>query len=85
MSLIGNRNTLAFELTPVAPTWELRYAPERAVWAGLAGSYQRLIPHGELPISESIKSQHAKSQSRRTPGQPFAGNPTSPRLSSGSF
>lgn len=36
MSLIGNRNTLAFELTPVAPTWELRYAPERAAWAGLA-------------------------------------------------
>ena len=36
MSLIGNRNTLAFELTPVAPSWELRYAPERVAWAGLA-------------------------------------------------
>jgi hypothetical protein len=36
MSLIGNRNSLAFEFTPVIPTWELRYAPERAAWAGLA-------------------------------------------------
>ncbi len=36
MTLIGNTETLAFELTPVAPSWERRYAPERAAWAGVA-------------------------------------------------
>jgi hypothetical protein len=36
MSVIGNRNRLAFQLVPVSPSWELRYGPERAAWAGLA-------------------------------------------------
>jgi hypothetical protein len=36
MPLIGNRYELAFELIPVAPTWETRYPPESAAWAGLA-------------------------------------------------
>ena len=34
--LIGNRNALAFEVHPLAPTWERRYLPERAAWAQLA-------------------------------------------------
>lgn len=36
MALIGNRNGLAFELVPVNPSWEVRYGPESAAWAGLA-------------------------------------------------
>jgi hypothetical protein len=36
VSLIGNKNLLAFELVPVAPYWEVRYGPERAAWAGMA-------------------------------------------------
>ncbi len=36
MTLIGNKLRLAFELVPVAPSWERRYAPERAAWAGTA-------------------------------------------------
>ena len=36
MPLIGNRRSLAFELIPVAPSWELRYRPEAAAWSGLA-------------------------------------------------
>lgn len=36
MSVIGSRSTLAFELVPVAPSWERRYAPERVAWAGIA-------------------------------------------------
>ena len=31
--LIGNRNSFAVELEPLAPTWERRYLPERAAWA----------------------------------------------------
>ena len=31
--LIGNRNSFAIELEPLAPTWEHRYLPERAAWA----------------------------------------------------
>lgn len=31
--LIGNRNSFAIELDPLAPTWERRYPPERAAWA----------------------------------------------------
>src|ERR1700677_186318 len=34
--LIGNRDRFAIELTPVAPSWERRYAPEATAWAGLA-------------------------------------------------
>ncbi len=34
--LIGNRQRLAFELIPVSPSWERRYGPERAAWAGLS-------------------------------------------------
>ena len=34
--LIGNRNDLAFEVLPLAPTWERRYLPERTAWAQLA-------------------------------------------------
>lgn len=34
--LIGNRERLAFEIIPVAPSWERRYEPEAAGWAGLA-------------------------------------------------
>lgn len=34
--LIGNRNNLAFEVLPLAPTWERRYLPERTAWAQLA-------------------------------------------------
>jgi uncharacterized protein DUF955 len=36
MSLIGNKNQLAFELVPVQPSWEIHYPPERAAWAGTA-------------------------------------------------
>src|SRR5205823_2985985 len=36
MSLIGDKFALAFELVPVTPSWEARYAPERAAWAGTA-------------------------------------------------
>ena len=31
--LIGNRNSFAIELEPLAPAWERRYLPERAAWA----------------------------------------------------
>lgn len=34
--LIGNRERFAFELSPVSPSWEPRYEPEAAGWAGLA-------------------------------------------------
>jgi hypothetical protein len=34
--LIGNTKSLAFDLVPVAPYWEVRYGPERAAWAGMA-------------------------------------------------
>lgn len=34
--MIGSRNRLAFDLVPVEPSWERRYLPERAGWAGLA-------------------------------------------------
>jgi len=59
MSLIGNRNTLAFELTPVTPTWERRYAPERAAWAGFAmwAGGRNLCSHvhpGSNELSESM-------------------------------
>lgn len=33
---IGNTSALAFEIVPVTPSWELRYSPEVAGWAGLA-------------------------------------------------
>lgn len=33
--LIGNRERFALELHPVAPSWEPRYEPEAAAWAGL--------------------------------------------------
>jgi hypothetical protein len=33
--LIGNRERFALELSPVSPSWEPRYAPEAAAWAGL--------------------------------------------------
>lgn len=36
MSLIGNTNSLAFDLVPVAPYWDVHYGPERAAWAGMA-------------------------------------------------
>jgi IrrE N-terminal-like domain len=36
VSLIGNTNSLAFDLVPVAPYWDVRYGPERAAWAGMA-------------------------------------------------
>jgi len=36
MTLIGNRRGLAFELAPVTPSWERRYGPEAAAWAGLS-------------------------------------------------
>ncbi|HEX8119666.1 MAG TPA: hypothetical protein VF549_00240 [Solirubrobacteraceae bacterium] len=36
MTLIGNTNSLAVELIPVAPSWERRYEPEAAAWAGAA-------------------------------------------------
>lgn len=34
--LIGNRESFAIELSPVEPSWELRYSPEAAGWAGLS-------------------------------------------------
>ncbi len=34
--LIGNRNRFALELAPVEPSWDARYAPEGAAWAGLS-------------------------------------------------
>ena len=34
--LIGDRDRLAFELHPLAPTWELRHLPERTGWAQLS-------------------------------------------------
>src|SRR2546429_959906 len=36
MAVIGRTSTLAIELVPVTPSWELRYEPERAAWAGTA-------------------------------------------------
>ena len=34
--LIGNRNDLAIEVLPLAPTWERHYLPEQTAWAQLA-------------------------------------------------
>ena len=34
--LIGDRDRLAFELHPLAPTWERRHLPERTGWAQLS-------------------------------------------------
>jgi hypothetical protein len=34
--LIGNRDRFGLELTPVEPSWEQRYEPEAAAWAGLS-------------------------------------------------
>jgi hypothetical protein len=34
--VIGNRNELALEVLPLAPTWDRRYLPERTAWAQLA-------------------------------------------------
>jgi hypothetical protein len=34
MVVIGNKLKFAFELIPVTPSWEIRYAPEMAAWAG---------------------------------------------------
>jgi hypothetical protein len=34
--LFGNRQRLALEIRPLAPTWERRYAPEQTAWAALA-------------------------------------------------
>lgn len=34
--LIGNRNSFAIEVEPLAPNWERRYLPERAAWARLS-------------------------------------------------
>ena len=34
--LIGSRDRLAFELHPLAPTWERRHLPERTGWAQLS-------------------------------------------------
>lgn len=36
MPLIGNKRHLAFDLVPVEPSWERRYVPEKAAWAGTA-------------------------------------------------
>jgi hypothetical protein len=33
--LFGNRLTLGFEVRPLSPSWERRYAPEQAAWAAL--------------------------------------------------
>lgn len=34
--LIGNRAHLGFDIIPVTPSWDRRYEPEAAAWAGLA-------------------------------------------------
>jgi Zn-dependent peptidase ImmA (M78 family) len=34
--LIGNRNSLGFELSPLSPTWKTRYVPEKGAWAALS-------------------------------------------------
>ncbi len=36
MTVLGNTEVLAFEVSPVAPTWERRYVPERGGWASLS-------------------------------------------------
>ena len=36
MTLFGNRRTFGIEIQPVIPSWERRYLPERAAWAGLS-------------------------------------------------
>ncbi|MFN2467678.1 MAG: ImmA/IrrE family metallo-endopeptidase [Gaiellaceae bacterium] len=54
MPLIGNTNELAFEVTPVTPSWERRYLPEVAGWAGTAVwvGGQNLCRHIEPGSSE---------------------------------
>lgn len=34
--IFGNRERFALEIHPLSPTWERRYAPERAAWAAFA-------------------------------------------------
>ena len=36
MTLFGNTETFGFEVVPVTPSWETRYAPERGGWAGFS-------------------------------------------------
>ncbi|HXM56130.1 MAG TPA: ImmA/IrrE family metallo-endopeptidase [Candidatus Dormibacteraeota bacterium] len=54
MTLIGNTNSLAFDLVPVAPYWDTRYGPERAAWAGMAlwGDGENLCEHVVTGSSE---------------------------------
>jgi hypothetical protein len=57
--LIGNRERFAFELVPVSPGWERRYAPEAEAWAGLAvwASGKNLCAHvraGEEGIRQHL-------------------------------
>lgn len=56
MSVIGNTRKLAFELVPVTPSWESRYAPERVAWAGTAiwAGGQNLCRH-LVPGSDEIR------------------------------
>jgi len=55
--LIGNRERFAIEISPVSPSWDRRYAPEVAGWAGLAiwtagANLCRHVRSGEEEIRE---------------------------------
>ncbi len=57
--LLGQRNRLAIELRPLAPTWERRYLPERSAWAQLSiwvngENLCRNIQEGSESIREGI-------------------------------
>jgi hypothetical protein len=57
--LIGNRERFAIELSPVSPSWERRYRPEEAAWAGLSlwasgANLCRHVRSGEEGIREAF-------------------------------
>ena len=57
--LIGDRGRLAFELHPLAPTWERRHLPERTGWAQLSiwangSNLCRNVLDGSPSIRESV-------------------------------
>jgi hypothetical protein len=57
--LLGNRNELAFEVTPLQATWERRYLPEREAWGALSvfvhgDNLARHVDAGSGQVDEAV-------------------------------
>ena len=54
--LIGNRDSLAIELNPREPTWDIRHVPERTAWAELSIWVEGInLCRNILPESNSVR------------------------------